>query len=281
MKYRYVIIAVIIFIFIGCDVINPDEKIPAFLRIDEVSLDGTAYFNQDSENISDVWVFVNSSLIGAYELPADIPILEDGETSIRVIPGIYKDGIQAVHHFYPYYSRWDTTVNFVANETVTLIPEFEYLDNFEIVFNEDFESSTVDFKASDQSDAVLDQSENYLIDGLKSGVMVASASDSILEIVSKNTFQVTNRSTSTFPTYMEIDYRSSVQFKVGVYANGTESFELMLRPNTERTKIYVDLSKEIGVFSESAEYQVFFKADTIEANDYMSLDNIRLLKHLQ
>ena len=76
----------------SCDLINPDEQIPSFLRIDSISMaTGNGEGNPD-HNIVDAWVYENEKLLGIFELPAVIPILVDGEANIRIRGGIKLNG---------------------------------------------------------------------------------------------------------------------------------------------------------------------------------------------
>ena len=272
MKNTFFILLVIF--FVGCDIINPEEQTPAYLKIEKMDLDASAYYSSNSENISDAWVYVNSNLIGSFEMPFEIPILAEGATNIRIVPGIYKDGIKSHHHFYPYYSNFDTTLSFIPEETVSIEPKIIYTDNFQEVFNEDFESAILQFQASSQSDSTLLQTENILIEGKRSGMIISPGKDKIMEIESIDEFQVLTR---TIPSYLEIEYISNVEFRVGVKANGIKQHELRLRANSSKTKIYVDLSSEIGVFSTDAKFKVFFEPVDVIAGSYLVLDNIRLL----
>ena len=65
--------------------------IPTYLKIDNITLDE----GNTTSNITDAWVYVNGQLQGVYELPAKFPVLEQGNTDIKVYAGIKNNGIAA------------------------------------------------------------------------------------------------------------------------------------------------------------------------------------------
>ncbi|MEM9024932.1 MAG: hypothetical protein AAGB22_14400, partial [Bacteroidota bacterium] len=99
----------------SCDIINPEEEIPSFLRIDSINLNITNSGIQGAptENITEAWVFWNSELIGVFELPAIIPILAAGQGELQVAAGIQVNGIGAKREIYPFYQAF-------RNQTFTL-----------------------------------------------------------------------------------------------------------------------------------------------------------------
>ena len=73
--------------FSGCEIINPKEDTPSYLKINSIPLNtrksASETYGSNSNNIVDAWVFANGKLIGSFELPATIPILAEGNVEIR------------------------------------------------------------------------------------------------------------------------------------------------------------------------------------------------------
>src|SRR5688572_31891479 len=100
MKVRLLFSSLAIFLggafFSACEIINPTEDTPSYLKINKIVLDprknSTETYGTASNNITDAWVFVNGKLIGTFELPASIPVLESGSAKVEILPGIYGDG---------------------------------------------------------------------------------------------------------------------------------------------------------------------------------------------
>ena len=80
------------------------KQFQPILQIDSVSLD-TNYYEQGSnfKAITDAWVYVDDGLIGAFELPATIPVLAEGKHKLEIRPGIKLNGISSTRAPYPFY----------------------------------------------------------------------------------------------------------------------------------------------------------------------------------
>ena len=67
----------------SCNLINPDEEIPAYIEVKGFKTTSN-YPTQGSASgkITDVWVFADGAYVGTYELPARFPILRSGKQKI-------------------------------------------------------------------------------------------------------------------------------------------------------------------------------------------------------
>ena len=72
------------------------QEIPSYIKINEYSLYTTARQGSNSENISDIWLYADDQLIGTFELPATIPILLEGETTLKIFSGKKDKGISEI-----------------------------------------------------------------------------------------------------------------------------------------------------------------------------------------
>ena len=59
-------IFIFLFIFISCE---KDDKIPSYLKVNNVNLNYNQNFGSITENITDVWVYIEDNLQGVYEIP--------------------------------------------------------------------------------------------------------------------------------------------------------------------------------------------------------------------
>jgi hypothetical protein len=84
----------------GCNAINPAEKVPTYIQIDSVQVLNMvpAKHGSVSHKITDVWVYYNLQLLGAFELPAKIPVLADGKGQLQVVAGIWDNGLSCLIH---------------------------------------------------------------------------------------------------------------------------------------------------------------------------------------
>ena len=85
-KSIYALLLIIVTGFCGCDIINPDETIPAYIYIESIEVinnpDLQGKEGSLNNTIVDAWVSANGKLVGAFELPAVIPVLAEGDIEI-------------------------------------------------------------------------------------------------------------------------------------------------------------------------------------------------------
>ncbi len=271
----FIAIAIILFSASGCEIINPEEPIPAYLKIDTLNFDASSHFSSNSHKIKDIWVYINGDHAGTYEMPFTVPIIADGVTQVRLIPGVNKDGIKSLHMFHPYLSNLDTSMVINPGETLELTPTYTYLNNFTSILNEDFESPIVIFESAETTVPTLAQTSSILLDGNESGVLYSTEANQEMKIISTKEVEYNVR---TFAPVLEISYQSSIEFNVGVEVDNIENYESVLRPTNGVTgKVYIDFSDEMNVFSSDAKYKVYMEGVSTEVGDYIAIDNVRLL----
>ena len=92
-------------LFSGCD---KEEQIPSYIYISEFVLyTKNTNFGSNSHDFVDAWVYANNKLIGVFELPATIPILESGSKQLTIIAGIRKNGLYYEREAYPFLKPYD------------------------------------------------------------------------------------------------------------------------------------------------------------------------------
>ena len=131
----------LILLISGCDIINPKEDLPVYLTVDNVSVNPGAGEGTSSHKIEDVWIYINDDLLGAFELPVRIPVLESGSKKLSIVAGVLDNGSSAIHAQYPYYTSYDITMNFTGTER-SASPVFKYHSSADFSFIDDFELGT-------------------------------------------------------------------------------------------------------------------------------------------
>ncbi|MDR2009771.1 MAG: hypothetical protein LBQ22_04745 [Bacteroidales bacterium] len=139
------------FLFSGCDAINPSEKIPSYVAVDDISVkienssQGTA-----SHNIVDGWLYVNHRLIGVFEAPFKVPVLESGLQNISIEPGIKVGGSVSLRAVYTMMNNYTIDTMLTEGEVITIDPVFTYRP---VVFSfmENFDGEGVSFQIQDES----------------------------------------------------------------------------------------------------------------------------------
>ncbi|MCD6346268.1 MAG: hypothetical protein J7L96_02485, partial [Bacteroidales bacterium] len=104
-KGAFGLIALVFIVLMGsCEIINPPEQIPSYIRIDTFNV-LVNDFDQGSAShmITDIWINIGGKIIGTYVMPFTIPTLETGLQTVIISPGIKVNGISASRRKYPFY----------------------------------------------------------------------------------------------------------------------------------------------------------------------------------
>lgn len=265
-------IFVFLFIFISCE---KDDKIPSYLKVNNVNLNYNQNFGSITENITDVWVYIEDNLQGVYEIPVEFPVLEEGIKNIRLKAGIKANGIASTRIQYPFYSSFLDTINLVKDETIEIFPTFSYNDAFDAII-EDFENSgtTVDSTISSEIDfTIVNEDENkYAFAEIISPLINFEIATQDLTLPQQGA-----------PVYLELDYKSSTEFLVGMYINYPQDVvksELVwVTSKQDWNKIYINLTQTVSESIGAQSFKVFFnmRRNDPSSNEEISLDNIKVL----
>ena len=270
-----------------CNIINPEEDLPAIIEIPEVSLKTNENQGANTSNITSVWITVNNQFLGAYPLPAQIPILENGPATIKVEGGIRDNGISSTPEVYPLWGIIEENVELGRGNTILLKPEFSYLNQVKFTMIEDFEGGSLFFNTP-RVGAGFEISGDTVLSGAGSGRIVVTEDQPVAEVFTARRFQAL-QSLSPF-VYLEMDYLAEVPVVFGVIgyenigdANGTIVFEPGFFPNEEWNKIYFNFSPVLAE-NNFAEVQFIFRAFIPTEGDFAQqkmarvwLDNIKLV----
>ena len=265
-------IFIFLFIFISCE---KDDKIPSYLKVNNVNLNYNQNFGSITENITDVWVYIEDNLQGVYEIPVEFPVLEEGIKNIRVKAGIKANGIASTRIQYPFYSSFLDTIDLLKDETIEIFPTFSYSDAFDATI-EDFENSgtTVDSTISSEIDfTIVNEDENkYAFAEIISPLINFEIATQDLTLPQQGA-----------PVYLELDYKSSTEFLVGMYINYPQDVvksELVwVTSKQDWNKIYINLTQTVSESIGAQSFKVFFnmRRNDPSSNEEISLDNIKVL----
>lgn len=284
------IAAIAVFIFFlaiqGCEIINPEEQIPAYVTINNFaitsSLETQGYA---SSKITDAWVYANNIFIGAYELPATIPILSEGATSIIVYPGIKENGISGTGMIYPFYNAYTITSTLTAGETIVINPVTAYKNSSSITFLmlERFESSNPFYSVIDDGVLTTTSTDTEVFEGSRSAVCTLTGET--------DTFYVQTSTLLYFPPtdkqlFLELDYKCDIPFNVWVKCNaatGTAIYDEVLTITSKElwNKIYINLNATLQFFAayQPVSYQLEFRAiNTTSDTAQLFYDNIKIIQ---
>lgn len=267
-------------LFTGCP---PDlEMAPAFILVEDFNF--TVGGNgSETTDITEVWAFFDdNTFIGAFPLPARIPINALGSQTIRLEAGVRQNGISATPDIYEFYTPVTRTLDLVPGEAIDLgVLPITYRSDVKTAVFEDFEFGTNRvFTEVVIGEATFTRVEDVVRSGSFSGRLQLNEDEPLIELA---TFQQLQGLIDVRPyVWLELDFRSEAPVVWGVTGNrGIENvrvFDPGFSPRNEWTKIYFNLS-EVIVLANLEEFQLILSAllppNVTEAEVY--LDNIKLL----
>lgn len=253
MKTSFIIsLILILFAFTACDIINPDEEIPAYIHVDSLevvtdyAIEGSA-----SHKLSDVWISVDNKVIGGFELPATVPVLASGNSPVLLSAGVRENGINTTRVIYKFYSTFSEMVELKPGEITTINPTIGYFSSTIFSFLEDFESAGNDFTETPLSTAELTfvNDPALVFEGSKSGLIEINDTEKFIEMRSTS-FVIDIGKTDVF---VEMNYRCNQIFQVMLLSNNVVGGQatldpiITLLPKENWNKIYIDLTEPIGL----------------------------------
>ncbi|MGB0176281.1 MAG: hypothetical protein ACPF9D_03885 [Owenweeksia sp.] len=292
-KLPFAALAAVLFLASACNRDSFEATPPAYFSIRDIKVDQTQYATQGTAHseITTAWIFANGQAVGAFELPAVIPILADGPTEIEVYPGINMNGIGATRSIYIPYSTIRETVNFSALDTASLTSPFtRYSDNAKITLVENFDESGLNLSASPRSDTSViktnDPAEIFVNpeqteDNGKAGKIILEGERNFFELITTEAYSLPSTGQSV---YLEMTYKTEVPIIVGViakYSGGVseQAATLVVLPAEEWNKIYVNLISELTAYPGASGYQIFILGENQDENNPATvlLDNLKIV----
>jgi hypothetical protein len=268
------------FFLASCEIINPDEDIPAYVRVENISLltDSTTQ-GSASNRITDAWLYVDDQPLGVYEMPVSIPVLAEGTHVISIRGGVIVNGIASTRVYYPFYAFYNDTVNLTRGAVTTVSPVVNYFSGTVFALEESFSGPGFDIIATAASDT-----NYYIINDNNSfeGASCAAYLDAahfVFECESDDSLQLPLNN----PVYMELNYKSNTDFSVGMYAiTLQQSYTIPLlniRGTSEWKKIYINLSDGVALFPTAIGFKPYIHMERNSAvgDAQLFFDNIKVV----
>lgn len=272
--------------FYSCEKFDKVEPTPSFIYIDKITLADNGSINEGSlsSNIVDAWVYVDDNLIGAFELPCTIPVLEWGEHEVKVKAGIYLNGVKTTRVPYPFYKEYKSTITLGADSITKVKPTVRYEEETVFEWMENFEVGGIKIENGSQSTTTIIKTNDpdELFEGNYSGKIHLSDTDSVYIGVSIDAMVLPMGGSNVF---LELDYKNTNDIIIGIYANKPtqviQSEVLGILPKDEWNKIYVNLTTAISRETDAEDFKIFIgsylREDETEAD--ILIDNIKLLHY--
>ena len=295
---RYTFLLYILLLY-ACSKDKFKADIPSYLRIEQIDLETESYQGTNSEKITDVWVTMDGTFLGAFELPSTIPILADGEHNFSIYAGVKANGISATRIRYPFYQMCDLHLKLVdayqqldgniiqlhRDSTIVVKASTKYSNQTEFLFIEDFEDAGSVMEASEISDTTIIKSslDSLVFEGYGSGEIHLDSIHDFFEIINAEFISLS----SLYNTSMlELNYKCNHSFKIGVAVKNPGSdvvnkFEsLQINPSEEWNKIYVHTTNQVNLGNSSDLFGVFMGSVKSESTEsaWFYFDNIKWIQ---
>lgn len=274
--------------FNGCYKFEGEQTIPAYLQIDTVFFT-TDYASQGSKThqFTDVWVYVNDQLIGAFELPAKFPVLARGKNKLEIRPGIRLNGIAATRAAYPFVRAFIVQdFSLFEDSVVRVNPTTSYYTSLNFAWMEDFERANISMEKSGQSDTSIfatqpaHNPEALLSDNSAySGIVHLEGEKSKFQIISYLGYKLPGKGS---PVFLELDYKCDRAFGVGLLAridNTILNLPLLVVNKSQKwNKIYINLTPIATEYINASYFKVYFESEKgSDSQARFYFDNIKLI----
>lgn len=271
----------LLFLLVACDKSEPE---PAYLLV-EGALSTETGEREDALAIMEVWLFVDGTFLGAYDLPARIPVLTTGSAEVELRWGIRQDGRSQVPDIYPFYTPILRTLDLAPGSTTDLgILPVTYSPETNIIINENFEPGIQRvFTDIVRGESGVEVTTEDVYQGQASGKITLSPDNTVVEIASRSTYSgLTDLMRGN--VWIEVTFRSDVPVIWGVVGllpgqGFSRFYDPGFNPSTTWRKIYFNVTAAVGTsLLENYNFALFTSvadAEVMEGNVF--LDNIKVL----
>lgn len=267
----------------GCQLINPPEPIPTYLRIDSVGFEIQDKEKEGSahQQIQCVWVYMDNDALGVFDLPTQIPLLSEKPGLIRVVPGVVYAGMKDYLSPYPFFQS-DTLAYYPdPGGEIHWQPQTRYFSDLRFAWKEDFEvgNSWIPVNADRTDDSSIHRvnQPDLVFEGSGSGMISLDRQRPFSENITNNGFALPEAN-----TYVEIHYKSNVSFELGVLCQGNgqvvTEYLYGVRPHADWNKMYFGLNHFLGTYKGSS-YRLMLRSYLPEDQEsgYVLIDNIKII----
>jgi hypothetical protein len=261
----------------ACEVFNPEEEIPSYIRIERMNVStDLATQGSTSHKITDAWLYVDDQFIGAFELPANIPVLAGGEHTVKIRAGIKQNGISATRVQYPFYNFYTSSANLQRGSVTNMQPVVTYFSGTTFAWLENFDNTGTTMSSGPlPTDTIVVQQSNVVFEGTQSGAIVLDGNKSVFFGTSATAY---NLPAGEQNSWLELNYKCNNPFTVGIMTTSNLTFPvLVVNPSDDWNKIYIDLSPEVS--SHNGPFHIYIsmaRAETVSSAQ-LYIDNIKLV----
>ena len=191
---------------------DTSEQIPAYLELKPFEV--TAPGGVSWQKITDGWLYVDGEFLGAYTLPAVVPVLAEGENEVILFPGVKENGIDATPNIYPYLTKFTKVYSLQGGQTTVVQAVTDYDSDIVYAFGigrGDFDGGSFIALENRDSDGTIDAS--LTTDGAFSGKCLLMQVDTAHPVMDISTEAMENLPVLGAPeVWLELNYKTDVPF---------------------------------------------------------------------
>lgn len=262
------------------------EQIPTYLNIQPFTVNAPG--GAAAQEITEAWVYSGVDFLGAFTLPALVPVLPDSaELRLTFFPGVKEDGLLATPNIYPFFTRYEKTVAASPGNTVEVDPSTAYDPTAKQPWGErgDFDVSSVNLEDRDDDSGYafeLTTQEAF------SGRSLRLAVDTVHPLVEIATESAPLPAGGAAQIWVELNYRSDQIFSLGLagFTSGAEEQLIVyqFRASENWNKTYINLTDFVTTLNEE-NYRLLFhvslpkdaSGNYTQSSGRVLIDNLRLI----
>ena len=286
-KYKTILFVTFLYFISGCELIAPPGEIPSYIAADSIKVEtDKSIQGTNSHNITDSWIYVNGKLIGVFEVPYQIPVLESGKQTIRIEPGIKSGGSSSKREVYSVMNSYIIDSILTKGEVLKIQPKHTYATST-FAYMEDFETGHSLIVSNDNYPAIELIKGEDAFEGTSMSVTIDKVNPS---------FECTTSSTYPLPKdgrdiYLEINFKyndanNTSFFAFGFFSleNTGEAAKIVYRFNPTQNiwkKVYVNIRDHV-MDTKATEFRFYFRAGFLSGytpNEKVDIfiDNIKII----
>ncbi len=284
MKLKHITLllpAVFVAFLLSCD---QKEDIPAYVRVEPFTIDEPG--GDTLHDLTDGWFYADLAFLGAYDLPSDIPVLNEGMQEILVFPGIKENGIVETPNIYPMMTWHIEETTLVPGKVTVVKPVVRY--DPAAIFAWDIGRGTFDGNSTvalENLDADADLNFIFSDAGGFTGKYLQMEVDTAHPTMAVAFEAVTLPTVRERQTWLEMHYRNELPFVlslIGQTSGQADDFSPVFQFNVspEWNKIYINLTDFVS-FDPHDEYRLLFNLNLPFTGAAISgkvhIDNVRLV----
>lgn len=280
---QLLISCVLVMVIPSCELINPEEEIPAYIHVDTCMVESETNEGSASHYIHDGWLYVDNKLIGIFEIPFTVPVLKTGEQEVTLEAGIKVNGISTLRRIYPFYSSYTVNRTLIPEKVDSIRPEYNYEAGCEFALIENFETLGSVFEETESSDTTIEAVSGTMAFEGNSAAIYLDDTHSVFDAWTVNRYAISK----TSPVYVEFNFKTDQEFSFGIFAREytgsgeqeTRYPKITLNPTDEWKKIYVELTDDIANTPMALDYRLFFSAVLSDESESAEIfiDNVKLI----